>query len=212
MAGNKPEEEKETEKSVESTSTEVPDLLIKHPLNNSWSLWYFENDKKKTWLQNLKEITSFDTVEDFWSVYNHIKAASELKPGCDYCLFKKGIRPMWEDAANKLGGRWLISLEKKHRTSELDNFWLEILLLMIGEAFEEHTDEVCGATVNIRPKMDKIGLWTANADKSKQDIVLAIGRKIKERLKLPLNQPIHYQSHSDSAVKNSTIIKSIYSI
>lgn len=59
-------QEKETEKSVESTSTEVPDLLIKHPLNNSWSLWYFENDKKKTWLQNLKEITSFDTVEDFW--------------------------------------------------------------------------------------------------------------------------------------------------
>lgn len=66
------------------------------------------------------------------SVYNHIKAASELKPGCDYCLFKKGIRPMWEDAANKLGGRWLISLEKKHRTSELDNFWLEIVSILVS--------------------------------------------------------------------------------
>ena len=46
---------------------------------------------------------------------------------------------------------------------------------MIGEAFDEHTDEVNGATVNIRPRMDKIGLWTADADKSKQEIVLAIG-------------------------------------
>lgn len=210
MAGNKPEEqEKEAEKSSEST--EAPELLIKHPLHNTWSLWYYENDRKKVWTQNLKEITSFDTVEDFWSVYNHIKAASELKQGCDYSVFKKGIRPMWEDAANKQGGRWLISLEKKQRGSELDNYWLEIILLMIGEAFEECSDEVCGATVNIRPKMDKIGLWTANADSSKKDVVLAIGKKIKERLKIASNLPIHYQLHSDSAVKNS-VIKSTYTI
>lgn len=53
--------------------------------------------------------------------------ASELRQGCDYSLFKKGIRPMWEDARNFKGGRWMISLDKKQREHDLDNFWLEIV-------------------------------------------------------------------------------------
>ena len=48
---------------------------------------------------------NFDTVEDFWSLYNHIEVASKLQIGSDYSLFKKGIKPMWEDPHNKDGGR-----------------------------------------------------------------------------------------------------------
>lgn len=73
------------------------------------------------------KVTSFDTVEDFWSLYNHIKVASELKPGCDYSLFKKGIRPMWEDEGNKRGGRWIINLSKQQRRNELDAIWLDVV-------------------------------------------------------------------------------------
>ena len=36
-------------------------------------------------------------VEDFWALYNHIELASRLAAGCDYSLFKEGIKPMWED-------------------------------------------------------------------------------------------------------------------
>lgn len=107
------------------------------------------------------------------SLYNHIKTASELRQGCDYSMFKQGIRPMWEDNQNKAGGRWLINLEKKQRATDLDNFWLEILLCMIGEAFDEYSDDVCGAVVNIRPKGDKLGVWTSNADSA--DSVMEIG-------------------------------------
>lgn len=63
----------------------------------------------------------------FFSLYNNIKKPSELKQGSDYCLFKKGVKPMWEDPFNKHGGRWLISLEKKQRNSDLDKYWLEIV-------------------------------------------------------------------------------------
>lgn len=51
--------------------------------------------------------------------------ASELRQGCDYSLFKQGIRPMWEDEANKRGGRWAINLDKKQRINDLDRFWLD---------------------------------------------------------------------------------------
>ena len=34
---------------------------------------------------------------------------------------------MWEDEANKRGGRWLISHDKKQRGNDLDNQWREIV-------------------------------------------------------------------------------------
>lgn len=105
----------------------APECLIKHPLQNEWTLWYLENDRNKTWEEMLNEITSFDTVEDFWSLYNHIRFASDLKQGNDYSLFKKNIRPMWEDDANKRGGRWVINLSKQQRRNELDALWLDIV-------------------------------------------------------------------------------------
>lgn len=88
-------------------------------------------------------------------------------------MFKQGIRPMWEDDANKSGGRWLINLDKKQRNTDLDHFWLETLLCMIGEAFNGYSDDICGAVVNVRPKGDKIGVWTANANN--EDSVIEIG-------------------------------------
>lgn len=57
--------------------------------------------------------------------------ASELRQGCDYSLFKHGIRPMWEDEANKRGGRWAINLDKKQRTNDLDRFWLDTVSVFI---------------------------------------------------------------------------------
>ena len=65
--------------------------MTKHPLQNRWSLWFFKNDKTKNWAANLRQITTFDTVEEFWSIYNHIQLASKLSVGCDYSLFKVNI-------------------------------------------------------------------------------------------------------------------------
>lgn len=38
---------------------------------------------------------------------------------------------MWEDNANKHGGRWLLNLEKKQRNFELDKWWLDIVSFYI---------------------------------------------------------------------------------
>lgn len=115
---------------MENAVTEIPpECLIKHPLQHSWTLWYYENDRNKSWEDNLSEITSFDTVEDFWSLYNHIKLSSEIRVGSDYSLFKQGIRPMWEDDANKRGGKWVMNLTKPQRTTDLDKIWLDVVCI-----------------------------------------------------------------------------------
>lgn len=59
-----------------------------------------------------------------WNYFQHIILPSELKIGTDFSLFKDGILPMWEDKANKNGGRWIIALNKNQKP-ELDRYWIE---------------------------------------------------------------------------------------
>lgn len=145
---------------VSETGKDAPvESLIKHPLQNSWTLWYYDHEKGKTWEACQHQITTFDTVEDFWSLYNHIKQPLEIKNGNDYSLFKNNIRPMWEDEQNKNGGRWIINLQKFFRHNELDKLWLEVILCLIGEAFD-YSEDICGAVVNVRSNRHKIGKYT----------------------------------------------------
>lgn len=144
------------ENTTEGTKDAPVESLIKHPLQNSWTLWYYDNEKGKTWEACQHQITTFDTVEDFWSLYNHIRLPTEIRSGNDYSLFKNNIRPMWEDEQNKNGGRWVISLQKFYRHNDLDKLWLEVILCLIGEAFD-FSEDICGAVVNVRMNRHKIG-------------------------------------------------------
>lgn len=36
-------------------------------LSFRWALWFFKNDKSKMWQANLRLVTKFSTVEDFWA-------------------------------------------------------------------------------------------------------------------------------------------------
>ncbi|XP_068596489.1 eukaryotic translation initiation factor 4E-1A-like [Brachionichthys hirsutus] len=213
----------------EVISNVVISEVFKHPLQNKWALWFFKNDKSKTWQANLRLISKFDAVEDFWALYNHIQLPSNLMSGCDYSLFKDGIEPMWEDEQNRRGGRWLITLSKQQRRSDLDHFWLETvrpvlrfgqsasafeksrivslpqLMCLVGEAFDNYSDDVCGAVINVRNKGDKIAVWTT--DQENKDAITHIGRVYKERLGVPPKVIIGYQSHADTATKSSSLTK-----
>ncbi|XP_021036475.1 eukaryotic translation initiation factor 4E type 1B isoform X1 [Mus caroli] len=181
-----------------------PEVLSKlHPLQNRWVLWFFKNDRSRAWQDNLQLVTKFNTVEDFWAMYSHIKLASKLSSGCDYALFKEGILPMWEDNRNKQGGRWLLSIDKQLRHFELDRLWLETLLCLVGNCFEEYNGEVCGAVVNIRTKRDKIALWTSEAEDKAG--VMQIGQIYKERLGISTKTIIGYQAHADTAAKSNNL-------
>lgn len=178
-----------------------------HPLEHVWTLWYLENDRSKHWKDMLNEITQIDSVETFWSLYYTIKTPSELKIGCDYSMFKKDIKPMWEDEANIKGGRWLVTVGKSAKL-ELDRIWLDILLMMVGQTFD-YSDEICGAVINIRAKSNKISVWTANG--SNEMAILEIGQKLKMLLQLQSHN-LQYQLHSDAMCKISSGVKSVYTL
>ncbi|XP_031560668.1 eukaryotic translation initiation factor 4E-1A-like [Actinia tenebrosa] len=208
---NKEPKNEQVKEEVKKENAVAPvQKYIKHPLQNKWSLWFFKNDKQKSWTENLRTVTSFDTVEDFWAVYNHIQLASKLNSGCDYSLFKDGIEPMWEDTRNKNGGRWLLNTNKHQRQSDLDRLWLETLLLLIGEAFGDLSDGVNGAVIQIRNKGDKLAIWTDNA--KDQEGATRIGQIFKERIGLPPRVHIGYQAHNDTMSKTGSTTKSLFSL
>ena len=72
----------------------------------SRNVWFMISHQFITtmWKSSFSFICSFHSfifpyfqVEDFWALYNHIELASRLAAGCDYSLFKEGVKPMWED-------------------------------------------------------------------------------------------------------------------
>jgi len=187
------------------------DVLTKHPLQNTWTLWYYKSDRNCSWEENQRKVIDFSTVEDFWALYNHIEEASKLNPGCDYSLFKKGIKPMWEDKENRKGGRWVINLDKKQRgDSNLSSFWQEVMFLLIGEAFGNNSKHVNGAVVNVRYKGDKIGVWLGDCDGSSQAIITEIGKLIKE--KLDIKVAILFEYHENNKTKTSSSAKAAFRV
>eukprot|EP01118_Nematostelium_gracile_P014327 TRINITY_DN5553_c0_g2_i1.p1 TRINITY_DN5553_c0_g2~~TRINITY_DN5553_c0_g2_i1.p1 ORF type:complete len:246 (+),score=49.11 TRINITY_DN5553_c0_g2_i1:59-739(+) len=189
--------------SADRTVLEDPhNFTIKHPLQNSWTLWY-DNPGKKTsqtsWADNLKKVVTFSTVEDFWSIFNNVRPASKLIPGSNYHLFKENIEPKWEHVENVRGGKWIITV--KDQKDLLDKMWLWSVLACIGESYEEG-GEICGMVVSIRKPSDRLALWTKTA--TNEVAQRNIGAKLKQVLELPENAIVGYQCHQDSLKRNSS--------
>ena len=87
----------------------VPDG--EHRLQSAYCLWYSRKSSGKShqqnFDQNLQLIGSFATCEQFWKVFSHLVRPGDLNSHSDFHLFKKGIKPLWEDEANRYGGKWI---------------------------------------------------------------------------------------------------------
>lgn len=187
------------------------DFSKKHPLENTWCMWFdipTGRQKQSTWGQTLRSVYTFDTVEDFWCLYNNIVTPSRLVYGSDFSLFKHGIEPKWEDVNNTLGGKWTFHVPKSTQKSTLDVFWLNTLLALIGEQFDDG-DEVCGAVVNVRNKQDRISIWTKSS--SNEAVQIAVGKAFKKELDLGEGSKIGFMVHDD-AIKMDKKAKDRYTV
>mmetsp|Transcript_4624 Transcript_4624/g.12639 ORF Transcript_4624/g.12639 Transcript_4624/m.12639 type:complete len:200 (-) Transcript_4624:871-1470(-) len=170
----------------------TPNFDQKHPLENSWTLWFDNPQQKQTtskFGQTLRPVFTFSTVEEFWCLYNNIKTPGQLQPSATFYLFKEGIEPKWEDPRNFNGGSWTANVPNRSKPL-LDAWWLNSVLACIGEQFTEG-EEICGVAVNVRAKGDRIELWTKTAaNEAKQTIV---GRELKKFLDMSEATKIGYQ-------------------
>ncbi|KAL1956081.1 hypothetical protein VTO42DRAFT_7676 [Malbranchea cinnamomea] len=201
---------------------------VKHPLMHNWTLWFTKppSGKGDNWNDLLKEVVTFNSVEEFWGIYNNITPTTELGLKADYHLFKKGVRPEWEDPQNKHGGKWSYSFKDK-KTTDINELWLHTQLAAIGETLENEGDnEVMGVVVNVRKGFYRVGVWTRttgkaipgdkngegrSAEKGKE-ILMAIGRRFKEVLRLKDADVLEFSGHTESAHAGSTRARAKYTV
>mmetsp|Transcript_27204 Transcript_27204/g.64611 ORF Transcript_27204/g.64611 Transcript_27204/m.64611 type:complete len:193 (-) Transcript_27204:169-747(-) len=169
-------------------------------LHNSWTLWY-DNPRLApegtSWHDQLKNLGTFNSAEEFWSIFNNIQPSSALALNSNYHLFREGIEPTWEDGANKNGGKFVLTLPKKDaKAGKGDEWWLFTVLAVIGETMDAAGDEVCGCVVSIRKGQDRIALWLKSCDRK---ACTEVGARWKKCLEVSNKTSLRYQAHKDAA-------------
>ncbi|UXI20247.1 hypothetical protein NH340_JMT06190 [Sarcoptes scabiei] len=168
-------------------------------LQHSYDVWYRDANRGKTvssshnYDQNLKIVATFDTVQKFWAVYTHLVRPNELTRHSDLHIFKSGIKPLWEDEANKNGGMWKLRVRK----GLASRLWENLLLAYIGEQFKID-DEICGVVISCRYQ-DYLSVWNRNGQDSES--IQKIKQTLKRVLDLPKNTLLEYKQHSDALRK-----------
>jgi len=117
-----------------------------YPLVHSWTFWHDRQDRRTSpsatptpaesdgtkYEDRLVKLLDLSDVKHFWELYNNFDLkAMHLRDSVH--LFKKGVKPLWEDARNARGGAWTFRVPKE----QAPDFWKHVCLLAIGENLQE---------------------------------------------------------------------------
>ena len=112
--------------------------------------------EKEKYESQVKKIAEFDTIEEFWGIFQHLRKPDSCRPGIEYFMFKEPIKPMWEDENNKNGGRFSIKLKHGYTTI----IWEEMIFALIGGILpKEMKDEINGIVVTSRKEFNTLQIW-----------------------------------------------------
>eukprot|EP00929_Paragymnodinium_shiwhaense_P040137 TRINITY_DN20980_c0_g1_i1.p2 TRINITY_DN20980_c0_g1~~TRINITY_DN20980_c0_g1_i1.p2 ORF type:complete len:244 (+),score=55.04 TRINITY_DN20980_c0_g1_i1:186-917(+) len=123
-------------------------------LANTWVLWEQPSSTQSgargaEW--SIRKVCEFSTVQEFWSIWNGLPQPSELIEGKKFSrtgqnnqthtieafmIFKQGIQPEWEDQANAKGGHFQLTLKATTPSGQVDEYWNNIVLAIIGNNIE----------------------------------------------------------------------------
>ena len=166
-------------------------MSSQNKLSQKYAFWYHTSEEllddqinRKTsgdqeYEDNLKKLAEFETLEEFWSIFQYMKKPDDCKPGIEFQLFKDQIKPAWEDENNKQGGRISIKLRKNYSTL----VWEESVLAFIGNTFpEEVKEQINGIVINCKKDFNMLQLWIKNF---KEDVASLVEKNIREVLQIP---------------------------
>ncbi|KAJ6420969.1 hypothetical protein OIU84_028365 [Salix udensis] len=129
---------------MEGSDTETIEKPLPHKLERKWAFWFTLLIPSKNSGACMSRYSSqASCLEMLISIYLEL-----------------GLNPKWEDPVCATGGKWSFT---SIRNANLDTMWLETLMALIGEQFDE-ADEICGVVASVRrQRQDKLALWTKTA-------------------------------------------------
>lgn len=162
-------------------------------LQNSYNLSLRPTNSKtnKDYAATILPVATFDSCEGFWAAFSRCPRPDATTTPVDTHIFKTGIQPIWEDEANRRGGKWIVRIPK----GIAGHYWETIVLSIIGEQFDVG-NEICGAVLSVRFSEDIIAIWNRHA--SNIDALHKIRDMLYKLLKLPDMVKIDYKPHDKS--------------
>jgi translation initiation factor 4E len=163
------------------------------PLENAWTFWFDEKPEQgvamtpEDYANAIKSIGTFKSIQLFWRYWNNLET-HRLPVSSNLRIFKRGIKPMWEVAANRNGGKWTIYTHSYQTNKQ----WGQLVLALIGEQFE-HSALLCGAVLSIRQGGGVIALWINTA--SDAAAIETTTAQLRRLLQLPANASLDFRRH-----------------
>ncbi len=141
---------------------------------------------------------SIHDIKEFYQIYNHTPC-EHLRQRDSFHLFKRGVKPVWEDARNVRGGSWTFRVPKEKSTE----FWMLVQVIAVGEGFDDVVgkgDDICGLSLTTRFTSNLISVWNRDAanEESVRGILEVVLEELPEHLK-PKESSYYYKKHSEHA-------------
>ena len=193
----KKEEVKKEENNIQKENlAQKSGNLPKTKLWNKFAFWFriseemLRNQLPKQTLDSneyesqVKKIAEFETIEDFWAIFQHLRKPDSCKQGIEFQLFKVPIKPMWEDEANKNGGRLTLKLRKKYTTI----IWEEMILAFIGGILpDKMKEEINGIVFISKKEFNTLQIWFKTYEKK---INAELEQCIRDLIQIPNEVPL----------------------
>ena len=167
----------------------------KTKLTNKYAFWFRiskQNMKNSTlnkikYESQIKKVSEFDTIEDFWAIYQHLKTPDKCEPGIDIHLFKEPIKPLWEDDSNKNGGKLIIKCNKGYTSI----IWEEIILDLLGGLIRKDlSDEINGIVFKSKKECNFLEIWVKDCIKNN---LSQLEKSIRDLIQIPNEVPINFK-------------------
>ena len=192
----------------------IPDIEH-HRLKSVWTFSYCipprdSQNKTEQWERYLHHFSDFMSFEDFYGILNTLDKPATLPVSCRYYVFRKGIKPIWEDKANEDGFIFSVEYEigtpkskgkaKGKDFSELaEEKWTDLTLSVLAGDFP-NVDKINGIEFFHRKSGFRVALWTKRMNDNEEKETEAAVIKILS----PNPPPLHKIKLNQSTVQRAS--------
>jgi len=173
----------------------------------TWSLWVeiFKKSHHKAGLSKNQFASALEKVGDFRTMNELCKLWSEHtdeqgKPvrDCNLLVFQQGVKPLWEDEANILGGHWVVRIMRNEAKAE--QVWYSLLMTVIcGQVTNVKPQEITGIVISPRDHLTQIYVWNRHSLNSKYKEIM--NGFICKSLDVPKHW-LRYNTHKKKVLQN----------
>mmetsp|Transcript_71973 Transcript_71973/g.83631 ORF Transcript_71973/g.83631 Transcript_71973/m.83631 type:complete len:209 (+) Transcript_71973:45-671(+) len=159
-------------------------------LKTRWTVWenFFTvqggQQSDEAWKRAINKVLSFDDLGVFAKMWNNlsyhkptqtfffdpvkkvnrrfeVKDRTEMEQINGINIFRNDITPEWADPENKNGGDYQLMLDESNNPENIDEYWQELLLQVVGETFKL-SDQINGIRLIDKSRGDlaiRLEIW-----------------------------------------------------